>query len=38
MKHSLVVDEMFPDGPGPFMDLEMVNIFYNSTYTILRLL
>lgn len=23
MKHSLVVDEMFPDGPGPFMDLEM---------------
>ncbi|XP_033229164.1 COP9 signalosome complex subunit 9 [Belonocnema kinseyi] len=23
MKHSLVVDEMFPEGPGPFMDLEM---------------
>lgn len=27
MKPAVVADEMFPEGAGPYMDLEEVNVF-----------
>ena len=31
MKPSLVADEMFPEGAGPYMDIEEVRMFSLST-------
>lgn len=32
MKPTVVVDEMFPEGAGPYMELEEVKILYSKIY------
>ena len=34
MKPSLVADEMFPEGAGPYMDIEEVSYIQNDPYLI----